>query len=277
LSHTAATWQNFAEQVLLDSDPECRLGKILAMDLPGHGGSSLPWSTSGIKFGDLTLQDYAQTLISTVDRLKASRLPVNILLAHSMGGVITQLAQNKLLLQKSSFKRKGIESVVLLASSLPKPLAWNLADSGAGAQLAAPYIKQNIDLGGYAEIPAPNWLGLFFTNFTQQFVLGTPSLSEVQGRGYVALESLTAAGQLLRIQGFPPPQVDQGLFVRQHGTRLVVIAFAQDITVTVDEQKNLYRFLTADADLQSFKTVTGDQAVHDTYISNPRLLFSALQ
>ncbi|MFZ4403657.1 MAG: alpha/beta hydrolase [Pseudobdellovibrionaceae bacterium] len=270
LGHTAATYENLAKE-LLEKNKKCDdVTRIVALDLPGHGRSTGP--DGQIRYGDMGLQDYATALNNSIDRLRRQDLGPNLLLAHSMGGVVTQLAQKQLLEQRKSLAQKGIREVFLLASSMPLPLAWQFADSGAAAQTAANFIVQDAVLGTYLQVPTPFWLGLFFTNFSQQFVAGTPTPAEVEARKYISTEPFFAGADLLRIPGFNTPQIPAGIFAKKNGSRFTMISAEQDVTVQVSEQKELYKHLTGDNTLKSFNLITGDQAIHDIYITNPAAL-----
>src|SRR6266542_3404958 len=77
----------------------------------------------------------------------------------------------------------SVSNVVLMNAVSPYPAPFFLADSGAGPVIVAPFVLSDPVRGLYVHIPAPNWLGFFFTNLLGNFVPGTPSPEEAVSRG----------------------------------------------------------------------------------------------
>ena len=266
-AHTAASWSGFAD-ALFDDNPQgvCRLA---AIDLPGHGGSGLP--QGGLPFGFLTLDDYATAVLAAIERLNATGLEVSSVIAHSQGGMVVQLAQQRLIDQETNLRDAlGIKEVVLLAPTLPNGLPWAFADNGtAGGLLSGFLVANDPTLGPHFRIPDAVWPFLFFTNLSGQLVSGVPSNVSALN----APEPLLSALQLV---GAPPfgqrPTIDAGIFSPNNGTQLTIIAFEQDVLVRPDEAAALYAYLTGRTNGQRFGVVLGAEAVHDLYISNPTAL-----
>jgi hypothetical protein len=158
----------------------------------------------------------------------------------------------------------------------PSPAPFFLADSGVGAVLVAPFVLSDPVKGLYVQIPVPNWLGFFFTDLFGNFVPGTPSPEEVVSRGYISDEPFQAGAQVVAAAGRQRPTVSEGIFLPSLQTSVVVISTEQDILTVSSELQTLYTFLTDDEGLSGFRFISGDDAVHDTYISNPNALVDAI-
>jgi pimeloyl-ACP methyl ester carboxylesterase len=266
-AHTAASWSAFAE-ALFDNEPQ-RVCRLAAIDLPGHGGSGLP--EGGLPFGFLTLDDYATAVLAAIEGLNARGLEVGSLIGHSQGGMVIQLAQQRLIDQETDLRDAlGIKEVVLLAPTLPNGLPWAFADNGTAIGLLSGFLVPNDPvLGPHFRIPDAVWPFLFFTNLSGQLVSGVPSnVSSLN-----APEPLLSALQLVGAQPFGQrPSIDAGIFSPPNGTQLTVIAFEQDVLVRPNEAAALYAYLTGQSNGQRFGVVLGAEAVHDLYVSNPTAL-----
>ncbi|MDI1446098.1 alpha/beta hydrolase [Polyangium sp. 6x1] len=273
LAHTGDTFRPLAEAVFADQKLDA--SRAVLLNLPGHDGSSLP---QGILFGALTLDDYVATLTGSLDALLALGFRTDVLVGHSMGGELIELAQNELIADGTSLRaRFDVEDVVLLAPSIPNPLSWSLADNGTGAAVLANFLTMDPILGPHISIPAPSWQGLFFTNSKGKLVPGAPSVAEIVARGYIAPEPLLASQQLLGAGEFARPTVSAGIFAPSHGSDACVLAFSEDLFILVDEERPHYRYLTGDPQDQHFVVVTRSGAVHDMLVSDPHAVAIAMR
>ena len=272
-AHTAATWEPFAE-ALFEAHPRtvCRL---VALDLPAHGASALP--TGGLLFGDLTLDDYATALLGALGRLAEHGIEPRSLIGHSQGGMLIQMAQQRLAEQERTLRDAfGIREVVLLAPTLPKGLPWAFADNGTASSILAQFlVLGDPALGTHFRIPNAVWPAVFFSNLHGQVASGAPTDADVAARGFNAPEPLLSALQLV---GAPPfgqrPTIDAGIFSGRHGSQLAVIGFEHDQLVRPEEAAALFEYLTAGRNGRKFAVVSGQDAVHDLYISDPAALLA---
>jgi len=265
-AHTAATWGPYAQALFAEpSRPACAL---IALDLPGHGGSGLP---SGIAFGELTLDDYATALLAVLDGLKASGWAPATLIGHSQGGIVIQLAQQRLVAGGSSLRQaEGIQQVELLAPVPSAEVPWSFVDSGAAAGLLSQFLVLGDPvLGPHAFVPPEVWPALFFSNLSGQVASGAPTPAEVAANGYNAPAPLYASLQLVGAPPFARPSISAGVFGGQHGTRLSVVTFAQDQLIRPAEGRALLEHLTGGQNGNAFFVVAGAEAVHDLLVSNP--------
>lgn len=274
-AHTAATWEPFA-RALLAREPGsvCR---VLALDLPGHGGSGLP--TGGLPFAFLTLDDAASALLGALAALPALGYDVDGLVAHSQGGMVVQLAQQRLVSDDSGLRgAHGVKQVVLLAPTPPAGLPWAFVDGGtAGALLGQFYVAADPLLGPHFAIPDALWPYVFFTTPSGALAPLAPSAADVAARGYNAPEPLLSALQLVGAAPFASrPPVDAGVFGPGAGTRLTVVAFEQDALIRPEEAAAIAAHLSGgEGEGARLQVVTGPFAVHDLYVADPDALLAA--
>jgi pimeloyl-ACP methyl ester carboxylesterase len=266
-AHTAQTWSAFAEAVFANYPSQiCR---VAAIDFPGHGGSP---TLAG--FPLLTLDDYASVVLGVIDRLGQQGLEPTALIGHSQGGMVVQIAQQRLVANGSSLRDAlGIKEVTLLAPTMPNALPWVFVENGTAAGL----------IGGFCQPAAPPncthvaipdfiWPFVFFSRFSD----GTPVSNAPNGAGLNAPEPIIVTLQL--VGALPPgrPAIDAGIFSGQHGSQLSVIAFAEDQIVRPGEAAALFAYLTGGNNGGKFAVVEGSESVHDMYISNPAALLRSI-
>ncbi|MCP4135758.1 MAG: alpha/beta fold hydrolase [bacterium] len=285
MSHTAETYKPMAERILNGSMKKS-VSRIILIDMPGRGESGLPYGSTGVLFGDLSLDDYSQVVIKTLQKLRCYYgIKVDIITAHSMGAIVLQMVQQELINQGTNLRwRFGIKSVLMLAPVLPKEIDWELADSGNAAALISPYVTTSTELGYHIALPAAVWPAFFFTNSNGDVAPGAPSATEIEDLGYSANESLTATLQMVGTpgSGYDRPSISKGIFHKKRGTRLHLVSFSEDqlLFIHPDEHIALYRHLTGSKYSHHcghkkdkyFYKVTNDAAVHDSYISSPWML-----
>ncbi|HVE68292.1 MAG TPA: alpha/beta fold hydrolase [Solirubrobacteraceae bacterium] len=267
-AHTAATMAGFAE-ALFDAPSEgvCRL---VALDFPGRGGSG---AGAAGAFSGLALEHYVAALLGALERLPAYGIEPRLLVGHSQGGLVIQMAQNALVAAGTGLRERfGIREVALLAPVPAQPVDWAFA--GAAVGLLQAFGTFTPELGVHIRIPDGVWPGLFFVSPAGQPAAGIPSLHQVVARGYNAPEPLTSSFQLVTQR----PAVAAGIFAVAHGTRLRIVGFEQDVLVRPAELAQLFDHLTAGAPGGGrIGTVTGPEAVHDMYISSPRAAIGLMQ
>lgn len=273
LAHDAESFEAFADQIFNTPDISGRVERVVGVQFPGKGGSSLPFPASRLHFGEMTLDDYSNVLLEVLERLDRRRNDPDMIVAHSMGGLIVQMAQDRLIARGRTLRREfGIRDVMLLASGIPGNLPWALVDSGAYAQLASQFVAQSEELGTYLSIPAPVWLGLFFANRSGQLFASDPNFFAT----FDTNEAFGAAAQLGGV-GVPRAMVRQGEFSAEKGSTLSVVTFEQDpFYVYPAEHSALYGFLRNGNGSGLFQ-IPGVSTVHDTYIQSPQLLADAVR
>ena len=274
-AHTAATFEPLAE-AMFDASPSGQYAcRVLAVDLPGHGESALP---EGLTFGDLTLQDYAATLVSVLDRLADEPGGPDTVLAHSQGALVVQLAQQQLVDAGSSLREAfKVRNAVLLAPVPPAQVPWAFADSGVAVGVLQNFVTFDPALGLHAAIPDFVWPVIFFSDLSGALAPAAPSGAQVAAAGYNAPEPLLGALQLVGVVPGGRLGVDAGLFGRRAETMLFVVGFEQDQIVSAAEAAAVYAYLTGDASGAGTVTIEGDATVHDIYVSNPEALLDALR
>jgi pimeloyl-ACP methyl ester carboxylesterase len=107
--------------------------RVLAMEMPGHGLSGIP--QGGLLFGQMSEDNYSNIVLNSLAALaQTNNIHPISLIAHSNGGVVTQLAQQNLVNQGSSLRSEfGIEKITFFASVPSEPVAWPDAQAIADA------------------------------------------------------------------------------------------------------------------------------------------------
>jgi pimeloyl-ACP methyl ester carboxylesterase len=276
--HTAAAWEPLAAALLQTRPRILQPCRILALDLPGHGSSSLP---SGALFGELTIDDYVSAVLGTLDRLHQLGIYPDTLVGHSLGGAILVLTQQRLKAADTSLRHAHhVHDVVLLGSAVLNPIAQPQWDSGMALAPIFAFGQESAELGRHVAVPVPFWQAYMFMNLATPPAMPptAPTVAEIVDRGYfgpkgspVALESRAMLEGLV-----PRPSVDALLFGWHEGTRLTMVAYEQDRVVRADKSLDFYKHLTGDADAERFVVIGGPNAVHDTHIADPALLLAGM-
>jgi hypothetical protein len=198
------------------------------------------------------------------------------MIGHSQGGMIIQMAQQRLVSQHSSLREAhDIHRVLLLSPTPPQGLPWAFVENGtAGTLLAQFLVAGDAVLGTHFSIPDPAWPVVFFSSLAGP-VAGAPTAAEVAANGYNAPEPLLSALQLV---GAPPfgqrPRIDAGIFSGRYGIQLSLIGFENDLLIRPAEATAIFEHLTANRNGRKLDLVRGADAVHDLYISDPAALLS---
>ena len=284
-AHTAATWGPLAEAMF--AQPSSAICRIVAIDLPGHGASGLPVGErvpgeGNLLFGNLLLHDYASAVLGALDALAARGIRPGALIAHSQGGMVVQIAQDRLVAQGTSLRQRfGIQEVTLLAPTMPAGLGWAFADGGIAAALLSNFGAFTPERGVHFAIPDPIWPALFFSRASDGITVAeAPAGATVGALGYNAPEPLFSALQLVggAHPAFPTrPAIQRGIFAGVMGTRLVLVAFENDQLVRPAEADALFSHLTADRNGHKFSVVTGPASVHDMFVSSPAELLAQVR
>ena len=274
LAHTAATWNPFIDELFSTQGGQlfCR---VVTVDLPGHGLSALP---QGTNFGSLLIDDYITALQGVLDGLRSYHIVPTALIGHSMGGLIVEGLQAKLLTQGSSLAHQyRIYWVLLLSPVYAREQAWALADSGQAVQILSPFIVADPIKGMVVRFDIPVWQPFFFTNFSQQLAPSAPSISDIVQYGYASDEAFAAGAELIGAAPLQRLSVGTTPFALRHGTLLFWVNPSQDVFNLRSEAQAAYVQLTGDAGLHGFIPVDAPYAVHDLYLGQPALILQSIQ
>jgi pimeloyl-ACP methyl ester carboxylesterase len=285
LAHTGATFEPLANELFKKTGRD-KIDRVLALNFPGRNGSGLP---SNVQFGNLTVEDYTAVLLGVLDQLP-KQIKIESIVGHSMGALIIQTAQNRLRSAGTSLQKEyGIKNVYLLATSIPNPLPWLFADSGAASQIAAMLQSADPTLGSHLRLLSSNpeeqarllgiWLSIFFTNSLDEFVPGTPFTTALESN-YVSNEALILTLQLLGSNEFERPSVDPGIFNKSVQKCFRIVTFSEDLGALgenlLQEHQDLDTFLTGNAQSANVVLIDAPDAVHDMYIVNPTEVAKAI-
>jgi pimeloyl-ACP methyl ester carboxylesterase len=274
LAHTGNTMRPLAEE-LFDNPPNgVRVKKVILLNMPGRGGSGLPYGNISVKFGNLNVDDYAEVLLGALVRHDDDN--VSVLVGHSMGGLIIQASQEHLLRKGKNLRNKfGITDVVLVASAYPSAVIDPFLESGAGLGLVAAYTTSSSSLGSFVSIDPDSFLNLFFTtDLNGGFAPGTPTVTGLATLGYKSDESLAASIQTAGTANLRPT-VRANIFTCTTGTQAHMIVGIHDVFNDPVQIGMLYQYLTGDASLANVTIVETSDSVHDQYITNPAALVNA--
>jgi pimeloyl-ACP methyl ester carboxylesterase len=120
-AETGFVFEPLAQAIFADPSLGRAVRRVVAIDLSGHGDSSDPTTLpAGATFADLTTEDEVSVVIQSIDALRQLCVLPSAIVAHSMGGLEVQGAQQELLDEGSSLAAHGIFGAVLLA---PVPVA----------------------------------------------------------------------------------------------------------------------------------------------------------
>jgi pimeloyl-ACP methyl ester carboxylesterase len=279
---TGFTFAPLAQAMFDDPILGLLVRRVIAVDLPGHGGSDFPASLpAGVRFGDLNVDDDVDLVVQSIDALRDLGLAPSVIIGHSAGGLELQAAQELLLARHSSLAAHGVLGAVLLAPVPPHGQPWQ---TGMGSGDPTQFIVDDPALGTYFLLTPEAWIpGLFGTLSTGALVPGTPTPDEVTDARYIGPEPLAA---VLQLAEFPPPggttvvprpSVRAGAFASGRGTLLTLVAFREDATVRAADLANLYEYLTGDNHDWLDRVVTTPDTVHAMYVSNPEGVLDALR
>ena len=273
-THTANTWKPFAEALFDKKLIRRDISRIVAIDMPGRGGSGLP---NNLTFSELDLRDYVKATKNVMERLRRDlHIRPTIIVGHSQGGILVQMLQQTLRDQKTSLRKAmRIRHAILIAPAIPSPLPWKFADSGVAASLINSFIVPNDPiLGTHIAGSAKDWLFTWFTNFSGHLHSKSPTSDKVEAKGYNAPEPLVAS---INFAGARRPFVEEGIFRQHIGTRLKIITYSQDTLFHPNEHSVLYTYLTENTTGAGVWMVEDDEAVHDLHVADPEFLINSLE
>ena len=271
LSHAANSWMPFVDSLFTHNPAGRKVGHVVALIMPGQGLSGVP---EGLPVGDVTLDDYATILLRCLEALPDHKIRPRTLLGHSLGGLVIQMAQQRLVHQGTSLRRAfNVDEVLLLGTAAPSAVP----DDNS---VWLPVIEM-CHYYGWTVVPFPlfaaEWrVGGLFSNAYGELIPGTPTLEEIAENGYVAAEPLTVLKQLAGYPPFENPEVDPGVFGRQSRTTLKVIAYEHDWFGNALTIQQVYEYLTGDSDLTQFLIIPGDNTAHDLHIADPSYLLECI-
>ena len=270
-AQTAASMGPLANALLAQG----KVARVIVPDLPNHGFSFLrpDW-------GRNTLDDFVGTVDGVLTYFDRAGTPVDVLIGHSMGGLLVQLEQQSLTTAGSSLRTAhNVQSVVLIAPVIPSPLPWVLADSGTAATILAPYLDFGMNLDPRIIIRPPDaWRALFYSDLGGTIPAAAPTTADVVAAHYLSAESGFAGFKMIGYGAFGPrPQVDPDIFKRANGTTLGLITLGQDGFFSFAEHQSLYRYLTGDLRDKLLFAITGPNSVHNMHTFDTNALLKPIK
>jgi pimeloyl-ACP methyl ester carboxylesterase len=277
-TEVGSMWKPLADAIFADPALGKAVKRIVALDMIGHGESSMPTLPSGTKFGDLLIEDNVSVVIQSIDILRARGLGAQVIMGHSMGGLEVQAAQEALLASNSSLAKHGIFGAVLVDAVPARGTVWTMPPPNPNT---ANFVVTDPILGTYLNLPAAAGpVGGGFTKLDGTLAPNTPPAATFVANGWIGPEPIALT---LELTGTAAPLwrpfVRQNAFTPSKGTILSVIAGSQDVLTPIVDQDDLYTYLTGlpSTSITLYRPIVTDDAVHSMYVSNPTGLLQALR
>jgi len=248
--------------------------QIIAVDLPGHGAST---KTTGVKFGDLTIEDYADAITQSIQALSAAGNGPQLVFGLGSSGLAIAVAQDKLLKSGSSLAKLGVTSAVLY---VPVPSAGQPWTTPATPATISTFITKTDADGSTFKVTDELWSRQGFTNKAGTGGIGAPAAAEITSKGYNAVEPLGVVSQLTGIAGpagtpVARPTVAANAFATANGTNLIVVGFSESIQVTTADASAFYVYLTGDSAKGKFAEVVDPLAVTNAFFTIPEKVIAS--
>lgn len=270
-SYGALTAASFSDSV---TGPQVKT--IVTLDLPGHGGSTKP---TGIKYGELTIEDNAAALVQALQALAGQNVKPGLLVGAGAGGLTIATAQEQLLASGSSLAKLGVANVLLYAPVPSAGRPWTAQPTPATIN---DYIKTSDADGAVYTITDEYWNRQAFLNKAGTRVASAPTPAQITAGGFNAPEPVALVSQLTGINDpvkgapIPRPTVRAGAFNRTaNGTGAIVVGFAEGIQVNSADVSDFYTHLSGDATKAAFVELTGPDAVSAAFLTAPKALVEA--
>jgi pimeloyl-ACP methyl ester carboxylesterase len=277
-AQTAKTFTALAQSVI---GSNAGVSRMILLDYPGHGNSDIPIG-GNVKFGDLTMDDYASALLASLEKLGELNLGPNAVMGHSLGAEIIQLAQTRLVRSGKTLRGEfGVKAAIFLVPDIASPLQWAAIDAGAADGLAAAFVRNDPDLGEIFDLLTTpggpdTWVGLFYGNRAGMIAPGAPSPSEAVANGFISFDSGAMVKQLIGLPDTPGgprkprPSIDANIFTSSTGTIAGLITLEQDgLYAFPTEHQALYEYVTGDTTDRLFFAFTGQFTVHNIHTITP--------
>ncbi|MET0341559.1 MAG: hypothetical protein ABW252_11210 [Polyangiales bacterium] len=243
--------------------------QVITVDLPGHAASTKP---TGIKYGEVTLEDNAEAVVQTIQALAAQGNAPQLVFGYGASGLVIATAQEQLLKAGSSLSKLGVSTAILY---VPVPSAGRPWTQTAVSSTLGQYVSTSDADGAIYKITDDLWNRSGFTNKAGTGGLGAPTAAEVAANGYNTIEPAAVLSQLTGVndptKGAPVarPEVRAGAFAAANGTNLIVVGFSEAIQVTSADSADFYVHLTGDAAKAGFTEVVDPLAVSSAFLTIP--------
>lgn len=243
--------------------------QIITVDLPGHGGSTKP---TGVKYGELTVEDYGDAIVQTIKALAAQNNGPQLVFGYGASGLAIASAQEQLLKAGSSLSKIGVSTALLYA---PVPSAGRPWTQTAVSATLNQYVTTTDADGAVYKITDELWNRSAFTNKAGTGGQGAPTAAEVAANGYNATEPGAVLSQMTTTADpskgaiVPRPEVRAGAFGAANGTQLIVVGFSEAIQVNSADSADFYVHLTGDAAKAKFTEVVDPLAVSGAFFTIP--------
>lgn len=292
LSETAASWEPLAEALFEDPLYKNLIRRVVALDLPGRGVTPATpgfYADGASVFGTLLIHDNVNIIIQSISALHALDVKPRVIMGHSLGGLEIQGTQEALLAQGSSLAKLGIYRAILLAPVPNANATWTRSPTGDLSAfffgvpgLPPPSGQPPFEYGPFLGLsPGAQLMSGAYRKLDGTLATSVPAAWLAQGgvpAAHVGWEPLLVAQQLTGSNPSLPPRpgARTGSFATRQGTVLTLVAFAQDVLTPAVDARPLYEQLTGREGF-GFRLVTTANAVHSTFIVEPKLVVQQLR
>ena len=222
------------------------------------------------------LKDYVKSAIAVLDNLPRFGLRARALIAHSLGALVGQLVQERLLSRSMSLRSAyGIASVLFLAPVPAAPVHWTFLEGDTAATTLGLITRDDPTLGPIVAVNEDLFRLFFFTNFAGQVHPDAPPLTTLPGNPVP--EPLSLALQVVGFAPFDRQPVRAGAFAATNGSRLNMVCYSEDTQVAPGDCERLYTHLGGGgANLDRLKVIMGPLAIHDLHVAAPEEVVQAI-
>lgn len=260
---------NFFNPLMLDLLNKGVYTETFAMDMPGHGTSPIP---AGVRFGDISLEQYQQTLFAYLLKKRTDGFNIVSVTGHSLGARVIEGLQSKLVKGNSGLKSMlGIEKVYLLSSAIPGDTRWGTADTSVTKPgspksiITTPGILITTDpmKGPFLRAPDNLFIGLFYANKS-----GVPAPGYAAALANRVDQSFKVVAEMIGLdpvtyKDVPRLKVGHNIFAQEE---LHVIYGEEDPLMQVGEQEEMAENLKPGTKTE---IVYGTYSVHGVAFTDP--------
>jgi pimeloyl-ACP methyl ester carboxylesterase len=310
LSSDGTVWGPLANALFTNNPTGGIVCRVIAIDMPGHGLSGLP--EGGLLFGQMSEGNYANVLLNSLTQLASlTGIRPVAMMAQSNGGMVVQVAQQKLADMGTSFlERYGIQKTTLMAPVPSAPVVWPDQEAFRDAIIFQQNCFGPFVLPSPCEVldvvPPPNditWEDLqaidpatanidfdcdpFTVPIGVPTILAVPlNCQDPPGNplgDHIPAGILAAPEPLMilrEINGLPPqqrPVTNAGIFSGIENGTFSIIAFQNDLLVGPPSVlEALFNHLTDPSEFDKFQVVEGPLADHSMFVFAPEQMLQAV-
>ncbi|MFZ4403311.1 MAG: alpha/beta hydrolase [Pseudobdellovibrionaceae bacterium] len=260
-AHNSNCFDRLIAQIFAHVKSGHEVRRIICGDLPGRNGSGL---AEGLKLGQHTLSDFADSVDQVLLAVAKKYQKLDVVLGHSMGGLILQILADRCKRRKTSFSfTYSTKKILLLAPVLPKELPWKYRTQHKYFTFAMSSLRWNPKLGWHFNFLHKNWKLYFCSDRKGQYSPQIDLIPMAEQESYYNRDSMRALFATVNFPPFWQPAVQRNSFVEDD---LYFLSFEQDTFTWPEESQGLYKYLTADENMKHYKLLVGPEVSHNAFL-----------